>query len=196
MNVTYAQYDTKLFGYLIVISPSKEVADYVSACKSDLHKEYGNYPSQHSDPHITICNYPLLEERQYNVLIGLQKGLISLEPFTLKLKDFGSFPGSNVIFVDIEESGDLKKLREILYVKNVHLWISKKFFLFTKPHLTIAKQLKPYIFDKVRSDYCGKSYQKQFWVDHLAILRYDFDQGRYTHIGDLRLGNQSGQTNL
>lgn len=178
-----------LYGFLIVISPPEDVTSYVNELKSMFYKKYGSYEAMHSKPHITICNFPLLEERQEKVFSGLQNGLSQIDPFLLALKGFGSFPNSNVIYIDVEDSEELNSLREKFFRMNVELRIGKRLNLIDNYHLTIGKKLKPSVFESAKTEYLKRSYQNSFTVDKLKVLRFDFDARRYFEFGDLKLGD-------
>lgn len=183
------QQNTKPFIFLIVISPPKDIVDYANKLKSEFHQEFGPYDGQYSKPHITICNFLLLEERQEKVLSAFQYGLAQIEPFLLELHDFNSFEKSNVIYLAVNDPPGLKSLRKQLSLMSQELWLKKNFSLSDKPHLTIARKLTSRTFALAKSAYQSKSYQNAFLVERLKVLRYDPGKRRYFDIGDLILGS-------
>jgi 2'-5' RNA ligase len=178
----------KVFFFLIVISPPGAIDRYVSDLKTELFERYGSYPSRHSKPHITICSFPLLEERQQAVTAALQDGLSQIDPFLLHLRGFSTFDSSRVIYLDVEPSGQLDQLRAFFSEQKRSLRLGKKFDLFRNAHLTIAKSLQPAVFEPAKQDYLSRRYQNSFTVHHLQVLRYDPLRKRYLRFAKLALG--------
>lgn len=161
---------------------------HIDYLKQEFYEKYGSYDGRFPKPHITICNSPLLAQRIEKVFSTLKSGLAELSPFQLRLNNFNSFRNSNVIFVDVEDSKQLMLLRKKLIYMNVDLRLGKRFFLFDNPHLTIAKNLPKDIFESAKSDFLSRSYQSEFIVDKLVVLRYDLDKAKYFHFCDLTFG--------
>lgn len=174
--------------FLIVISPPETVCEYVNGLKAEFYLKYGSFSSRYSEPHITICSFWMLPERQEKVFSGLQSGLFDRNPFPVTLDGFDSFPGSNVIYINVEESDELELLKTYFIQKNRELRIEKKFIPPGILHLTIAKKLSPTVFELSKSDYLSRFYQSSFTVDRLKVLRYDFDKERYFSFGELKFG--------
>ncbi len=179
----------RLFGYLVIISPPEDVTRFVNELKAEFYSKYGPYEGKYSKPHITICNFRLLEQRQDKVLSTFQNGLSEIDPFMLKINGFGSFENSNVIYLKVEETGQLTPLKKKLFHIKKKLWFKKNFYLFGIPHLTIAKKLEPAVFEAAAMDYCSRSYQNSFTVDRLKVLRYDSAERKHFDLGDLKLGD-------
>lgn len=183
--------ETRLFGFLIVITPSPEIETYVHTLKSEFYYRFGTYESMHSIPHITICHFPMLEERQDKVFSLLRKGLSEINPSYLNLNGFGHFINSNVIYLRVEQSEELRSLEKFFIHSKRQIRLGKRCIVVAKHHLTIAKGLKPDIFKSACDDYLSGSYHNSFWVDRLSVLRYDPYEGRYSKLMDLKLGKQS-----
>lgn len=181
--------NTKLFGFLIVITPPPEIGTYVHTLKSEFYQMYGSYESRHSNPHITICNFPMFEDRQDKIFSSLQKNLSGINPFELKLNGFDCFPKSKVIYLHVEQSGGLKSLNNFFVYNKRQLRLGHNCHIVGDHHLTIAKGLHPDNFKSACGSYLPRSYRNSFLVDRLTVLRYDPDEGRYSKLMDLKLGN-------
>jgi len=180
--------DVKLFGFLIVITPSPEIVTYVNRLKSEFYQTYGKYRSMDSKPHISTCQFLMFDERQNNVLRSLQKSLSGISPFRLKLNGFGHFHGSNVIYLRVEQSEELESLKKLFVYSLQRLWIEKNKIVVKNHHLTVAKDIHPGIFNSACDNYLPRSYQNSFMVDKLTVLRYAPYEVKYSKIMDLKLG--------
>ena len=180
--------EVKLFGFLIVITPSPEIVAYVNALKSEFYQTYGKYRSMDSKPHISICQFLMFDERQSNVLRSLQKSLSGISPFELKLNGFGHFRGSNVIYLRVEQSEELESLKKLFVYSLQRLWIEKNKIVVKNHHLTVAKDIHPGIFNSACDNYLPRPYHNSFMVDKLTVLRYAPYEARYSKLMDLKLG--------
>ena len=178
----------KLFGFLIVITPSPEVVAYVKRLKSEFYRMYGKYRSMDSKPHITICQFLMFDDRQKNVLRSLQKSLAAASPFELKLNGFGHFINSNVIYLSVEQSEELESLKSLFVYNLKRLWIEQNKIVIKKHHLTIAKDIHPGIFKSACDNYLPRPYHNSFMVDKLTVLRYAPFEAKYSKLMDLKLG--------
>lgn len=178
----------QLSGFLIIISPPEGIKTFINGLKSEFYERYGHYDGRFSKPHITICNFPLLEGRQKKVFTGFQEKVAAIDPFIVELNDFDSFERSNVIYLNVEESAALNSLKKSLAYLHVELKLGNDFFLFKKPHITIGKKLNSDVFESSKSDFQLRAYQNSFIADKLKVLRYDFNENRYFEFMDLKFG--------
>lgn len=186
----------KLFGILIVISPPQNIAGDAEKLKHEFYRKYGSYESRHSKPHITLCNFILPEDRLDKVLASLQKDISQIRPFLLSLSGFGSFTGSNVIYMDVAESEELSLVRAFFVQKKAELKLGRPFSAPKKPHLTIAKNLKPGIFEAAAPEYLARTYRNVFMVTKLKVLGKELKTEtyvKYRDLGDLRLGGENNR---
>lgn len=176
------------FGYLIVIAPQADIRTYVNDLKREFCQRYGPYESRHSKPHITISHFPLLKERQDKVLSLLQYGLSELEPFLLTLNGFGHFPNSNVIYLNVDQSAELKALSSFFLHSKESFRLGSNCTVIKNHHLTIAKSLQTDDFESACDRYLSKPYYSSFLVEKLNVFRYDPQQGSYSWLMHLKLG--------
>lgn len=180
--------DVKLFGFMIVITPSSEVVTYVDRLKSEFYQAYGKYRSMDSKPHISLCQFLMFDERQNNVLRSLQKSMSGIHPFRLKLNGFGHFLNSRVIYLHVEQSEELESLKNMFVYSLQRLWIEKSKIVVRNHHLTVAKDIHPGIFKSACDNYLKRSYQNSFIVDKLTVLRFAPYEAKYSKVMDLELG--------
>lgn len=116
-------------------------------------------------------------------------------PFKVELNGFDRFPSSRVIYLHVEDSPDLDKLRAPFnYIREG--FKPKKYFhvLNNKPHVTIARGLRQDIFEEAEKDYLSRIYVSSFLVDKLNMLRREVNEdgrhGRYEHVCYLTLGEE------
>ena len=180
--------EVKLFGFLIVITPSPEIITDVKRLKSEFYRTYGKYRSMESKAHITICQFLMFDDRQKNVLRSLQRSLTGISPFELELNGFGHFINSNVIYLRVAQSEELESLKNLFVYDLKRLWIEQNKIVIKKHHLTIAKDIHPGIFKSACDNYLPRPYHNSFVADKLTVLRYAPFEAKYSKLMDLNLG--------
>jgi 2'-5' RNA ligase len=158
--------------FLIVLQPHEELRNRIMAVKKEFADVYDCPAAAFSKPHITLVNfvqYAMMEQRLLNRLKIIAMGL---PPVKIELKNFGSFP-SHTIYINITSKVPIvnmvKQLRQaqaLMKISNDH----KPHFM-TEPHLTIARKLQPWQYEKGWLEYEHKHFSGRFIADQLLLLK-------------------------
>lgn len=158
--------------FLIVLQPHEELRNRIMAVKKEFADAYDCPAAAFSKPHITLVNfvqYAMMEQRLLNRLKIIAMGL---PPVKIELKNFGSFP-SHTIYINITSKVPIvnmvKQLRQaqaLMKISNDH----KPHFM-TEPHLTIARKLQPWQYEKGWLEYEHKHFSGRFIADQLLLLK-------------------------
>ena len=134
------------------------------------------YKSDHArwgKPHITLVNflqYAMMEERIVNRLKTVAMGF---PPFKVELKDFGSFP-SHTIYINVTSKLPVQNLVKEIRTDGQRLMKlnddNKPHFIM-EPHLTIARKLKPWQYEKGWLEYSNKHFTGRFIANGMTLLR-------------------------
>ncbi|HKZ65571.1 MAG TPA: 2'-5' RNA ligase family protein, partial [Chitinophagaceae bacterium] len=163
----------KVNEYLLVLSPHEELWNKIMKVKEGFAEEYQSDHARWGKPHITLVNfvqYEMMEERLINRLkvVGM-----SYPPFKVELKDFGSFP-SHTIYINVTSKvpvqGLVKEVRSEAQ-RLMKLNDENKPHFFLEPHLTIARKLKPWQYEKGWLEYSNKNFTGRFIADAMLLLR-------------------------
>jgi 2'-5' RNA ligase len=104
---------------------------------------------------------------------SLRNNARSLMPFKIELKDFGSFP-SHTIYINIVSKvpimNTVKTLRQNAQ-KFMKLDKDNKPHFITEPHLTIARKLQPWQYEKGWLEYEHANFHGRFIADHALLLK-------------------------
>jgi 2'-5' RNA ligase len=183
----------QIYEFLIVINLPDGINEYVEGLKDEFNEKFGFFPSRGSQPHITISKFPLLDKQPDAIISFLKRSFQGVSPFKIDLNGFDSFPSSKVIYLNVEDSPELDKLKAPFnYIRED--FKPKKYFhvLKNKPHITIARGLQPDIFDEAIGGYTSRQYENSFIVDKLKMLRRENYGGgkysKYEQVTDLVLG--------
>jgi len=160
------------YEYLLVLEPHEELKHRIKTVKNEFADAYQHDMARFSTPHITLVNfiqYSMMEQRLVNKLRHIAMGLPCIK---INLKDYGSFP-SHTIYINITSKvpimGMAPALREAQSLMKINN--DNKPHFITEPHLTIARKLQAWQYEKGWADYQHKSFTSSFIADHFLLLR-------------------------
>lgn len=171
----------RVYEYLLVLSPHEELWNRIMKIKEEFSEKYKSDHARWGKPHITLVNfvqYEMMEERIINRLHLIAMGAT---PFKIELKDFGSFP-SHTIYINVTSKvpvqGLIKTIRSDTQ-KLMKLDDDNKPHFIMEPHLTIARKLQPWQYEKGWLEYSHKHFTGRFIVDSMILLRRPVGELKY-----------------
>jgi 2'-5' RNA ligase len=174
----------RIYEYLLVLRPPEELWSRIMKVKDEFATTYQAEHARWSKPYIAIANfqqYEMMEERINNrlQLIGMAQ-----TPFRVELKEYGSFP-SHTIFVNVSSRLPVQQLvKEIRSQAQrlIKLNDDHKPHFMLEPHITIARQLKPWQYEKGWLEYSHKSFTGRFIADAMFLLRRAAGEKKYQFV--------------
>lgn len=171
----------RVYEYLLVLSPHEELWDRIMKVKADFAEQYKSDYARWGKPHITLVNflqYGMMEERIINRLRTVAMGF---PPFKVELKDFGSFP-SHTIYVNVTSKLPVQNLVKEIRTDGQRLMKlnddNKPHFIM-EPHLTIARKLKPWQYEKGWLEYSNKHFTGRFIAGGMTLLKRPEGEMKY-----------------
>ncbi len=164
--------------YMIVLNPHEELRNKISAVKDEFNKDYKVIASSFKPnlPLVVFSQLGMMEERIINRLKNIA---MSFPPFKVELKDFGSFP-NHTIYINVTSKVAIQNLvkqirseaQSLMKLNN-----DNKPYFSLEPHMTIAKKLKPWQYEKGWLEYSTKHFTGRFIADEMLLLkRYEGDK--------------------
>jgi 2'-5' RNA ligase len=159
--------------YLIAILPPESLAGEIYKLKEYFRDQYKSKASLNSPAHITL--HMPFEFSDEEKLLKAFRGL-SIEPFTIELKNFGCFP-PRVIFIDLKKNPALEACQ-----RRVMDFCKRELDVFNAcykdqpfhPHITLAfRDLKKNVFHTAWAEFKAKSYDAVFECNHISLLKHD-----------------------
>lgn len=171
----------RVYEYLLVLSPHEELWNRIMKVKEGFADQYKSDHTRWGKPHITLVNflqYAMMEERIVNRLKTVAMGF---PPFKVELKDFGSFP-SHTIYINVTSKLPVQNLVKEIRTDGQRLMKlnddNKPHFIM-EPHLTIARKLKPWQYEKGWLEYSNKHFTGRFIADGMTLLRRPEGEMKY-----------------
>jgi 2'-5' RNA ligase len=158
--------------YLLVLKPNMGLQEKIVETKKEFSKKYKIPGAIYSRPHITLANFiqfEMIEERLLNRLNTLAMGR---HPFTVRLKDYGSFP-THTVYINVESKQQVENLVKALRPASQLMTLNKdnKPHFINDPHLTIARKLLPWQYEQSWNEYSHKHFTGSFIAENMLLLK-------------------------
>ncbi|MEO6837060.1 MAG: 2'-5' RNA ligase family protein [Ginsengibacter sp.] len=158
--------------YLLILNPHEDLRDKIMQVKKEFSEKYKAITALYSKPHFTLVNFvqfEMIEERLINRLKIIASGY---SPFKVHLKDYGSFP-SHTIFINVASKQQVQNLGKELRSAQQLMTLNKdnKPHFINDPHLTVARKLLPWQYEKGWLDYSHRYFSGCFIADGMLLLK-------------------------
>ena len=166
--------------YLLVLNPHEELRKRIMQVKKEFSEKFETGAAG-GQPQVSLANflqYDMMEERLLN---RLRVVAMSFPPFKVELKDFGSYP-SHTIYINVSSrlpvQGLVKELRTEAQ-RLMKLNDENKPHFILEPHVTVARKLKPWQYEKGWNEYSHKSFSARFIADSMTLLKRTVGELKY-----------------
>lgn len=158
--------------YLLALSPHEELWNQVKTIKEKFATDYDCETARRGLPHITLAVFRQQQAFETRIRQKLKNISGSLSPFKVELKDFGSFP-SHTIYINIVSKVQIVDAVKALRAPQKLMKLDKdnKAHFITEPHLTIARKLQPWQYEKGWLEYEHRHFHGRFIADHAVLLK-------------------------
>jgi len=171
----------RIFEYLLVLNPHEELRNKIMKVRREFYDAYQASTALGGKPNIILANflqYEMMEERLVNRLKVVAMGF---HPIKVELKDFGSFP-SHTIYINVISKVPVQTLVKEVRKETQRLMKlnddNKPHFIL-EPHVTIARKLQPWQYEKGWLEYSNKNFSGRFIADGMLLLKRPLDERKY-----------------
>jgi 2'-5' RNA ligase len=171
----------KIFEYSLVLNPHEELRNKIIYVKQQFAEIYKTHSVINNKPFVTLVNfvqYGLMEER---ILNRLEVVAMGYHPIKVELKDYGSFP-SHTIYINITSKIPIQGLVKAIRTEAQRLMKfddNNKPHFILEPHLTIARRLLPWQYEKGWQEYSHKHFTGRFIADGMLLLKRPVGELKY-----------------
>jgi 2'-5' RNA ligase len=158
--------------YMLILSPHEELRNRILQVKKDFYEAYKAPMAIGGKPHVTLVKFTQLTLMEERIIHRLRNIAMGYCPFKVEIKDFGSFP-SHTIFIQVTSKlpiralvNEIKDVQRLMKLDKDH----KPHFI-DEPHMTIARKLVPWQYEKAWLEYSHKSFTGRFIADSMLLLR-------------------------
>ena len=158
--------------YMLILTLPTEVGNKVSLVRDEFNKEYKVIPTPNK-PNIILATFTQFVMKEERISNHLRTVAMGYPPFKIALKDFGSFP-SHTIYVGVTSKIGVQALvKKIRTDVQALLKLDKdhKPYFALEPHVTIARKLKPWQYEKGWLEYSNKHFTGRFIAQEMTLLK-------------------------
>jgi 2'-5' RNA ligase len=174
--------------YLLVLQPHEDLRNRILQQKQTFHTHYQT-PSPGGKPHITLAQFvtwQMSEERLRNRLHTIAMGSY---PFKVELNGFGSFP-SHTIYINVATKNNIQHLvKELKAAQRLMKSGDNSPHFITEPHITLARKLLPWQYEKAWLEYEHKHFTGSFIADSMLLIKRPLDSGAWQIVERFELMN-------
>lgn len=171
----------KVYEYLLVLSPHEELGNKIADVKKKFSEEYKCDHANWGKARVALVNFTQYEMMEERILNRLRVVAMGHYPFKVELKDFGSFP-SHTIYINVVSKIPVQTLIKEIRSESQRLMKlnddNKPHFIM-EPHLTIARKLQPWQYEKAWLEYSHKNFTGRFIADSMVLLKRPVGEMKY-----------------
>jgi len=158
--------------YLLVLSPHEELKNKIMQVKKEFYDKYNAETAKWGKPHLTLVNFVQIEMLEERIVNRLKTIAMGFHPIKVELKDFGSFP-SHTIYINVVTKEPVKSLvKEIKEIQRLmKLDKDNKPHFIDEPHLTVARKLLPWQYERGWLEYSNRHFTARFIADGMLLLK-------------------------
>ena len=158
--------------YLLVLQPHQALWNEIKFIKEKFATDFDCAMARIGLPHITLVRFKQYQAAEVRIRQALRNSIKTLQPFKIEMKDFGSFP-SHTIYINIVSKVQIVNTVKVVRQGQRFMKMDKdnKPHFITEPHLTIARKLLPWQYEKGWLEYSHKDFHGRFIADHALLLK-------------------------
>lgn len=168
--------DTTLCEYELVACPDEALNLRIIEEKVFFYRQFDYGHAVRTQTHITIANFKAKEVMEATLVRWIQNICRLHSCFPVQLNNFNGFP-TGMICIRVQDPNPFGQLAASL--KMIDGFIQSNdcppLQLVTRPHLTIARNLPGYIYEKAIKEYAGRCFTESFMVQKLALLKREVE---------------------
>ncbi len=158
--------------YLLILNPPEVLRNKIIEVKKDFYEKYKAENALWGKPHLTLVNFVQFEMMEERLVSRLKTIGMGYTPFKAELRDFGSFP-SHTIFINVDSKLQIKNLTRELRQAQKLMTLNKdnKPHFIDDPHITVARKLLPWQYEKGWLDYSHRHFTGRFIADGMLLIK-------------------------
>jgi 2'-5' RNA ligase len=163
----YTSYD-----YMIILNPPEDLREKITNVRDAFNEQF-KVKAPSFKPNLLLASFTQYEMKEERIVNRLKTIAMGHYPFKVELKDFGSFP-SHTIYIAVTSKLPVQDL-----IKNIRTNAQSlmkfdddnKPYFASEPHMTIAKKLLPWQYEKAWLEYSRKHFTGRFIADAMLLLK-------------------------
>lgn len=161
----------RLHEYLLVLHPHEDLWNKIVTVKKEFAEKFEAPAAEWGKPHITLVKFSQLKLMEERIINRFKMIAMAMPAFKVELKDFGSFP-SHTIYINVDTKVAIQMLvKSLKPAQGLLKSADHKPHFIEDSHITIARQLLPWQFEKGWLEYSQKHFKGSFIAGSMLLLR-------------------------
>lgn len=161
----------RLYEYLLVLHPHEDLWNKIVTVKKEFAEKFEAPAAEWGKPHITLVKFSQLKLMEERIINRFKMIAMAMPAFKVELKDFGSFP-SHTIYINVDTKVAIQMLvKSLKPAQGLLKSADHKPHFMEESHITVARQLLPWQFEKGWLEYSQKHFKGSFIAGSMLLLR-------------------------
>lgn len=161
----------RLCEYLLVLHPHDELGNKIMDIKKEFAKKFEAPSAEWGKPHIPLIKFSQLQLMEERIFNRFKMIAMAMPAFKVELKDFGSFP-SHTIYINVDTKVATQMLvKSLKPAQNLLKTKEQKPNFIENSHITIARQLLPWQYEKGLPEYSNRRFTGRFIAKDMLLLK-------------------------
>ena len=158
--------------YIVVLQPHEELTQIIMQEKKLFAEKFECPEALYLKPRIALVRFKQHELMEPHIIRQLKNITAALSSFKVELKGFGSFP-AHTVYINVTSKVQIMDIVKELRAsqKLMKLDDDNKPHFLTEPHISIARKLQPWQYEKSWMEYEHKHFHGRFIADHVLLLK-------------------------
>lgn len=172
------------YTYLLILHPDESVRDKIMEHKKSFAEKLECPSCLYSKPHITLVKFTQYNSLEARIVKRIASFAQTISPFGVCLNGFGGFP-SHTIYFNVQTKNDIVGLAKDLRELHLPLKLDKdnKPHFITEPHITLARKLLPWQYEKGWLQWSGQHFTAKFTTSEMILLKRRDNVSNYQTVG-------------
>ncbi|MBS1745415.1 MAG: hypothetical protein JST21_04520 [Bacteroidetes bacterium] len=178
------------YEYLLVAYPPGEIFERVQEEKKKFSSCHTTGRIETTQPHIAIAGFRASEAMEARLIQWMQKITGSQERLPVMLNNYSGSPSANTVFIRVQYPGPFRQFAASLQPVNEYIKDNgfPPLHIMNCPHINIAKSLQQQVYEKAIMEYSRKTFNADFMVDELVLLKQQNQYDTCRQVSRFKLG--------
>ncbi|MEP7259049.1 MAG: 2'-5' RNA ligase family protein, partial [Flavitalea sp.] len=157
-----------------------DLRNRIVTIKKEFRNKFKASGATASRPHLTLARFVTWNMNEEKIRNRFSHIAMSTAPFKIELTDFGSFP-SHTIYINVATKTQVQELVKELKTAQKLMKADPDHdpHFIQEPHMTIARKLLPWQYEKAWMEYSHTHFSARFMADSMLLLKRPLGGGAY-----------------
>jgi len=170
----------RLNDYLLVLSPNEELRNKIISVRKDFNEKFRPSMPLTGKPHLALVRFITWNMMEEKLINRFHHIAMSITPFKVELKDFGSFP-THTIYINVATKLPVQNLVKELRTTQKLMKADPEHdpHFIADPFISVARKLLPWQYEKGWLEYSNMHFTAKIIADGMLLLKRPLGEKPY-----------------